>query len=407
MSIQRANPIFAVLIALLLSFLIFGTGCVSGIEELPWDSSSEPDVNSSPEMDSELPPEFDIIAEMWHMLSQEYVDKDKLDVQKLSQGAARGMMEALDDPPSFYLDPETHQLELAGLEGKYQGIGAVIGIRDGQLIIIAPFASSPAEEAGIKAGDKILETNGEPTSEMTLIEATLKIRGPAGTSISLLILHEGESEAVEIEVVRGEIKLDSVFAEMRGDIAYIRISQFLKSTGNDLHAALEDVIDSGATGIILDLRNNPGGLLSAAVDVASEFLTRGIVVDVVDGEGRHSPLWVKPKGIATDLPLIILVNNGSASASEIVAGALQDYGRAKLAGGKTFGKGSVQSVRDLEDGSSLHLTVARWFTPSGRPIDDVGLTPDFPLELDNEELIIWAINYLKSQITTNCLSVGV
>jgi len=407
MSTKRANPIFAVLIALLLSFLIFGTGCASSVEELPGDSFSEPDVNSSPQMDTELPPEFDIIAEAWHMLSQGYVDKDKLDAEKLSQGAVRGMMEAVGDPYSVYVDPETHQLELAGLEGKYQGIGAVIGIRDGQLTVIAPFVGSPAEEAGIKAGDKILETNGEPTSEMTLIEATLKIRGPADTSISLLILHEGESDPVEIEVVRGEIKLDSVFVEMRGDIAYIRVAQFLGSTGDDLHAALKDVIDKGAVGIILDLRNNPGGLLGAAVDVASEFLADGIVVDVVDGEGRHSPVQVKPNGIATDLPLVVLVNGGSASASEIVAGALQDYGRAKLAGSKTFGKGSVQSVRDLGEGSSLHLTVARWFTPSDRPIDGVGLTPDFLLELDDEELVIWAIDYLKSQVTANCLSTGV
>ena len=407
MSTKRANPIFAVLIALLLSFLIFGTGCASSVEELPGDSFSEPDVNSSPQMDTELPPEFDIIAEAWHMLSQGYVDKDKLDAEKLSQGAVRGMLEAVGDPYSVYVDPETHQLELAGLEGKYQGIGAVIGIRDGQLTVIAPFVGSPAEEAGIKAGDKILETNGEPTSEMTLIEATLKIRGPADTSISLLILHEGESDPVEIEVVRGEIKLDSVFVEMRGDIAYIRVAQFLGSTGDDLHAALKDVIDKGAVGIILDLRNNPGGLLGAAVDVASEFLADGIVVDVVDGEGRHSPVQVKPNGIATDLPLVVLVNGGSASASEIVAGALQDYGRAKLAGSKTFGKGSVQSVRDLGEGSSLHLTVARWFTPSDRPIDGVGLTPDFLLELDDEELVIWAIDYLKSQVTANCLSTGV
>ena len=209
-----------------------------------------------------------------------------------------------------------------------------------------------------------------------------------------------------IEIVRSEIRLESVSAEMRGDIAYIRIAQFLRSTGPDLRAALKDVIDEGASGIVLDLRNNPGGLLDAAVDVASQFLAQGTVVDVEDSEGKHSSLAVKRGGIATHLPLIVLVNEGSASASEIVAGALQDYGRAKLAGNQTFGKGSVQLIRNLDDGSAVHLTTARWFTPFGKPIEGVGLTPDFVLEVEGEELIDWAIDYLKRQVAVGSLSVG-
>jgi len=406
MGTKRTVPLIAVLITVLLYLPIFGVGCEIAEGELPSDVAPGVDTNRTPEPDTALPPEFDIIAETWRMLSEVYVDKERLDAETLSQGAVRGMIEALDDPYSVYVDPATHELELTGLTGKYQGVGAYIGIREEQLIIIAPLADSPAEKAGIRAGDKILEIDGEPTLELTLIEATLKIRGPKNTSVRLLILHEEDSEPVEIEIVRGEIELESVSAETRGDIAYIRIAQFLRSTGPDLRAALEDVIDEGADGIVLDLRNNPGGLLNAAVEVASQFLAAGTVVDVVDSEGNHSPLAVKGGGIATHLPLIVLVNNGSASGSEIVAGALQDYGRAKLAGSQTFGKGSVQLIRDLKDGSAVHLTTARWFTPSGKPIEGVGLTPDFVLELEDEELVDWAIDYLKNQATADCLSVG-
>jgi carboxyl-terminal processing protease len=313
------------------------------------------------------------------------------------------MIEALDDPYSLYVDPKTKEYEVSTFEGKFEGIGAVISAKDKQLTIVAPIADSPAEKAGIKAGDKILEIDGQSTAKLSLIEATLKIRGPKGTSVKLVILHEGETEPVEVQIVRDEIRVESVISEMRGDIAYIRLTQFLKSTGSDLQVALKDAIDKGAKGIVLDLRNNPGGLLNASVDVTSQFLTWGVVTDVVDDQGMHSPVYVKRGGIATRLPLIVLVNDGSASASEIVAGALQDYGRAKLAGSKTFGKGSVQVVRDLSDGSSLHITAYRWFTPNGRPIDGVGLTPDFVLELKDEELVNWAIDYLKSLITASSL----
>jgi len=412
MGVNRNIALFVALILLLLSLPIVGAGCDLVVGRAPSDAppeldvdlSTEPSAGPPPQADTDLPAEFDILAETWRMLSEEYVDKDKLDAEKLSQGAVRGMIEALDDPYSAYVDPEGYQLELTSLTGKYQGIGAYIGVTDDQLIIIAPIAGSPAEKAGIMPGDKIMEINGESTSGMALVEATLKIRGPAGTSVILLVLHEGESEPVEVVIVRSEIELESVVAEMRGDIAYIRITQFLGSTGSDLRVALKDVIDEGASGIVLDLRDNPGGVLAAAVDVASQFLASGIVVDVVYGEDRRNSLPVKPGGIATDLPLIVLVNNYSASASEIVAGALQDYGRAKLAGSETFGKGSVQLIRNLRDGSALHLTAARWHTPSGRLIEGVGLTPDFLLELEDEELVDWAIDYLKSQVTANCLS---
>ncbi|MFC2050237.1 S41 family peptidase [Chloroflexota bacterium] len=412
MRMKKAIPVSVVLAVLLFIWPMMGAGCDFVTEEvvpnitLPETDSPFPSNTAvSSNTDGKLPAEFDILSEVWQQLSKDYIDKDELDPQKLSQGAVRGMMEAL-DPYSSYADPETHKLWLtSNLEGKFQGIGAVISMKDKQLTVVSPIAGAPAEKAGIKAGDKILEIDGQPTSKLSLIEAVFKIRGPKGTSVKLLVLHEGDSEPVEIQIVRGEITLDSVFLEMRDDIAYIKITQFLKSTGSDLQAALKDAIGKGAKGIVLDLRNNPGGLLNASADVASQFLAMGVVAKVVDAQGMESMVPVVKGGIATHLPLIVLVNGGSASASEIVAGALQDYGRAKLAGSQTFGKGSVQIVRELSDDSALHITSYRWFTPFDRPIDDVGLTPDFVLELEDEELVDWAIDYLKSQIKAEPLPV--
>jgi len=353
--------------------------------------------------DGELPPEFDILAEAWQKLSEDYIDKSKLDPEKLSQGAVKGMMEALDDPYSAYANPQIKELETTTFEGKFEGIGAVISMKDQQLTIVSPIDDSPAEKAGIRAGDKILEIDGETTSNMNLIDATLKIRGQRGTPVNLLVLHEGESDPVEIEIIRDEIKLDSVSLEMRDDIAYIKLAQFAKSSGSELKNALKEAMSEGAKGVILDLRNNPGGLLNASADVASQFLAMGLVAKIVDDEGRENVVPVGRGGIATNLPLIVLVNEGSASASEIVAGALQDYGRAKLAGSQTFGKGSVQIVRDLSDGSALHITAYHWLTPLGRPIEGVGLTPDFVLDLEDEELVDWAIQYLEDQVQAELL----
>jgi carboxyl-terminal processing protease len=406
MYIKKAIPVSVALAILLFILPILGAGCDFIKEKvIPPITSAETNKPISVNNDGELPAEFDILVEAWKQLSKDYIDKSKLDPKVLSEGAVRGMMESL-DPFSSYAAPDIHKLEMSTFEGKFEGIGAVISMKDNQLTVVAPIADSPAEKAGIKAGDKILEVDGESTSRLSLIEATFKIRGPKGTSVKLLVVHEGESEPVEIQIVRGEITEQSVSLEMRDDIAYVKITQFLKSTGSDLHAVLEDAINNkGAKGIILDLRNNPGGLLDAAADVASQFLAMGVVTKVVDNKGNESMVPVNRGGIATHLPLIVLVDGGSASASEIVAGALQDYGRAKLAGSQTFGKGSVQVVRELSDGSSLHITAYRWLTPFGRPIDGVGLTPDFALELKDEELVDWAIDYLKGLIKAELLDV--
>jgi len=358
--------------------LSFGAGCVLG-------------VRTSPTQDMGL----EIVEQAWNIIFQDYVGRDSLDTGILSQGAIKGMVEALDDPYTSYLDPEIYQLSLTNLEGKFEGIGAQVAIKDEQLMIIAPIADSPADKAGIRAGDIILEVNGVSASEMSLAEAVLRIRGHKGTSVTLLVLHEGETEPEAIEIVRAEIELPSVRFEMRGDVAYINITYFSERTGEELSPVLQSVTEEAATGIILDLRSNPGGSLEAVVDVASHFLDGGVVVYVVDNQGKRSALSVKPGEMTTNLPLVILVDSYSASGSEVLAGALQDNGRATIAGVRTYGKGSVNIMRQLKDGSGLYITTARWLTPNGRLIEGEGLYPDYELELEGEDAIQWAIDYLK------------
>ena len=359
--------------------LSFGAGCALDTRTPPSSSQS-----------------LDVVEEAWNIIFQDYVDKDRLDASKLSQAAIKGMVEAVDDPYTSYLDAETYQLSLSSLEGKFEGIGAQVAVKDNQLMIIAPIADSPADKAGIRAGDKILEIDGRSTLEMSLVEAVLLVRGPRGTTVRLLILHQGETEPEEIEIVRAEIELPSVHFEMRQDIAYINITYFSEGTDEELSPVLDSITREAATGIILDLRSNPGGLLPIVIDVASRFLTEGVVVDVVDNQGKHTTMTVKRNGVTTDLPLVVLVDSYSASGSEVLAGALQDYGRATIAGTITYGKGSVNILRQLQDGSGLYITTARWLTPNGRLIEGEGICPDYELELEGEDAIQWAIDYLKS-----------
>ena len=359
--------------------LFFGVGCAVGIKA-PFGSTQS----------------LGIVDEAWDILFRDYVDKDKLDETKLSQGAVRGMVEAVDDPYTAYLDPATYELSLTRLEGTYEGIGATVSIEDDQIVVIAPIAGSPAEKAGIRPGDKVLEIDGVSTEGMSLVEAVVIIRGPQGTPVRLLVLHQDETEPVEIEIVRDEIELPSVRYEMREDIAYINISHFSELTNGQLSSALESITHEAATGIIIDLRSNPGGLLQGVIDVASYFLTEGVVVDVVDNRGGHTTATVTRREVTTDLPLVILVDSFSASGSEVLAGALQDHGRAVIAGTTTFGKGSVNILRQLKDGSGLYITTARWFTPHGRLIEGEGIAPDYELELEGEDAIQWAIAYLNA-----------
>ena len=353
----------------------------------------------------DVPEEFDSLWEVWYYLERDYVNTDALDPDELSRGAIDGLLEALGDPYTSYIDAETYEMEQAAFEGSFEGIGAVVTIDDDELTVVSPIAGTPAEQQGIKAGDKILEVNGEPTSGMSLAEAVLKIRGPKGTTVTLLILHKDESTPVEIEIVRAEIELTSVYLDMLpDDIAHLRITYFSDNTPDEVKTALTEALESDAAAIVLDLRGNPGGLLASVVDVASEFLDGGIVLYEAYSDGRERPWSASDGGLATDIPMVVLVDGGSASGSEVLGGAFQDRGRAPLIGTTTYGKGSVNVIEELSDGSALYVTTARWLTPNRILIEGVGLTPAFYIDITEDDIasgddpqMDFAVDYVKVQ----------
>ncbi len=359
--------------------LAFGAGFTFGRKNLPSPGSG-----------------LDIVGQAWNIILTDHVDRDKIETGTLRRGAIEGMLDTLDDPYASYLETEQYEMGLSSLEGEFNGIGAYVTVQDEQLMIIAPIADSPADKAGIRAGDTVLEINGESVADMSLAEAILKIRGPQGTTVKLLVLHEDETEPVEIEITRTKVEVPSVRFEMKEDIAYINITQFSERTDEELSPVLLTLTEEKATGIILDMRGNPGGLLDTVVDVASHFLTEGTVVEIMSNQGKVATLKVNKRASTTDLPMIVLVDDDSASGSEVLSGALQDHGRAAVAGNTTYGKGSVNILRQLDDGSGLYITTARWFTPNGRLIEGQGIEPDYKLELVGDEAIQWAIDYLKS-----------
>jgi carboxyl-terminal processing protease len=374
---SKTIKIIAVTLLMLATIVLsFGAGCTVGVKTYP-------------------ALKLDVLEEAWSIIQQDYVNRDNIDVNKLIQGAVRGMVEALDDPYTAYLDTTAYELSLKNLEGKFEGIGAYVEFKDEQITIIAPIPDSPAEKAGIRAGDIILEIDGRSTEGMSLIEAVLNIHGTKGTPVILSVLHQGETESEVITIVRAEIELPSVHFEMKENIAYIDITYFSESTAQELASVLVD-INHYATGIILDLRGNGGGLLDTVIDVAGFFLHEGVVMDMVDNQGEHTVYSVQGNPLTTDLPLVVLVDGYSASGSEVLTGALQDYGRAITAGARTFGKGSVNILRRLKDGSGIYITTARWLTPNGRLIEGEGLEPDYTLAED-EDAIQWATALLKSQ----------
>lgn len=339
--------------------------------------------------------ELGAVIEAWNIIFEEYVEPERLDAGELSEGAIQGMMEVLDDPYSAYLDAETYQWLLESIEGEYEGIGAHVAIRNEQIIIIAPIPDTPAARAGIRAGDRIIKIDGQSTEGMSLEEAVIRIRGAQGTPVSIHVLHEGSTEPELVEIVRAEIEVPSVSFEMKETIAYISISHFAERTAEELGPVIHDIGQGAATGIILDLRSNGGGLVTTVVYVASCFLDEGVVFYIVDRQGEKTALNVLSYVETTDLPMVVLVDEYSASGSEVLAGALQDYGRATIAGRTTFGKGSANNLRELGNGAGLYITTARWLTPNGRLIEGEGLPPDYELDLEELDAVQWAVDYLR------------
>ena len=334
---------------------------------------------------TELPPGFLRVAEVWEVLRQEHVNRETLDAETVSEGAIRGMLQSLDDPYASYLNAEQFGVETQDYKGYFEGIGAQVGMRNGHLTIIAPIPDTPAQRAGIRPGDVILGIDGESTENITLLEAVAKIRGEKGTTVELLVMHLNEAQAVTIVVERGVISLTSVNFTMLDDgVGLLGISNFSDSTNDEVEAALGQFEDAGGTGLIVDLRNNPGGLLRSVVDVASQFLDDGIVVYQVDAQGQRQDWTVGSGGIGEDVPMVVLINGFSASASEVFAGAMIDHQRATVVGMTSFGKGSVNTLRPLSDGSGIYFSIARWYTPNGTLIEGEGITPDIEVELSED-----------------------
>jgi len=331
---------------------------------------------------------FSIFWEAWHILEKEYYGELPT-FQEMVYAAIKGVLNTLDDPHTSFLDPKQAAIARENISGSFEGIGAVVDMRDGKLVIVEVMEGQPAEKAGLKSGDIILKVDDTPIENMTILEAVSLIRGPRGTPVKLTILRQGLKEPFEVTIIRQRIELPVVkYKMLEGDIAYIKLRDFSGLAPQKLRKALKELLAQHPRGIILDLRNNPGGLLSAAIEVASQFVGEGPVVIERFKDGTERIYEAEPGGLATapSLPLVILVNGKSASASEIVAGAIQDAGRGVLIGEKTFGKGSVQQPFTLSDGSELRVTVARWFTPNGRAIHQEGLEPDIVVKMTEEDI---------------------
>jgi len=319
--------------------------------------------------------ELKVFTEALSLIRKNYVEDVK--PKDLIYGAIKGMLSSL-DPHSAFMTPDQYKEMQVDTKGEFGGLGIQIGSKDGMLTVIAPLEDTPAYKAGIKAGDKIIKINGEFTKDMGLHDAVSKMRGVPGTSVKITIMREGWKETKEFTITREVIKIKSVkYKALEDGIGYIKITQFQEQTSSDLSAAIDNLTKEKVTALILDLRNNPGGLLNSAVDVSSQFLPSGkLVVFIKDRKGDKIEYKSNKHKTDFDLPMIVLVNQGSASASEIVAGALKDWNKAVLVGTPTFGKGSVQSVVPLGDGSALRLTTARYYTPKGTSIQSTGITPD-------------------------------
>ena len=350
--------------------------------------SFQPAIQPSIANEQSLTTGFERVEEVWQLLEQQHINRSDLDSDKISEAAIRGILESLDDPYASFLDAEQFSMESQDVHGSFEGIGAHVGILDEKITIIAPMPDSPAEKAGIRSGDIILGINGDSTADTTLLEAVSKIRGEKGTTVDLLILHANETAPVTITVRRGVIQIDSVtFQLMPNDIGYIHISNFTESTKSEVEGALREFEEETTSGaLILDLRNNPGGLLNSVVDVTSLFIDDGLVLYEIDGSGARKDWPVRNNRRKQDYPMVVLINQFSASASEVLCGALMDHERATIIGTKSFGKGSVNILRSLSDGSGIYFTVAHWFTPKGTLIEGSGIEPDVVVDISPDTL---------------------
>ncbi len=336
------------------------------------------DVQAYPGSEASSYEQIKTFSQAISIVQQNYVEEP--DDEEMIRGAIQGMLRSL-DPHSSFMDPDMYKEMQIDTAGEFQGVGITIGIRDNILTVIAPIDDTPAYRAGILAGDKIVRIEGEPTKEMSLMEAVKLMRGPKGTDVTITVVRKGSSEPLDVTITRDVIPLISTKTKNIDDaIGYIRITQFQKDTREEFEAALKKIREEkgdSLKGLVIDLRNNPGGLLMSAIDIANKFVDSGVIVSTKGRlKNQNYSYNADSKVSEPEIPIVILVNGGSASASEIVAGALQDHKKAIILGTKTFGKGSVQTIYRLNDGSGMRVTTAKYYTPSGRSIQNTGIEPD-------------------------------
>lgn len=328
------------------------------------------------------------LDDAWAILQERYYDVKKLDRREMEYAAVKGFVAGINDAYTLFMTPEESKQFEEELEGELEGIGAELEVKEGKLVIVTPLKSSPAEEAGLKPGDIIYKIDGDLAENMALMSAVKRIRGKKGTTVTLTIIREATMKPFDVKIVRRAIVIDSVtMKKLDGDIFHISINQFNDHTKPEFSNAVQRILLERAKGLILDLRGNGGGYLDISVDILSEFIAgekTGAVIKKRNGADNET---VKTNGNARlpDIPLVVLVNKGSASASEIVAGAIQDYKRGVVMGEKTFGKGSVQELNKLPDGATLRLTIAEWLTPFDRGVNEIGIVPDKIVELTDED----------------------
>jgi carboxyl-terminal processing protease len=345
--------------------------------------------------------DFSLFWRVWDLLKEKYLGRNELDAKELFYGAIDGMLAATGDPYTTFFSPKENREFKEDLAGSFEGIGAEMGIKNEVLTVIAPLDDSPAVRAGILAGDKVLKINGEPTTNLSIEEAVDRIRGPKGTKVTLSIFRSGEEEIRDIAVERDTIVVKSIKLEMRDGIAVVRLARFGDDTSEEFLAVADQILKNSAQAVVLDLRNNPGGFLGTAVDIAGHFLSGNQVAVIEENaEKERKELRTVPgKGKLSHLPVSILINEGSASASEILAGAIRDNReQVVLVGKKSFGKGSVQELVPVSRDTSVKITVAHWLTPNGEAINNIGIAPEVEISLERDESNLEKDNQLDRAI---------
>ncbi|MBU3925739.1 S41 family peptidase [Patescibacteria group bacterium] len=384
-NVSMLKKIIYVAVAIALLAGVFSSGAFFGYYQRPAVEKVTELFNKETPKPAEV--DFSPFWVVWNEINSKYVSKDNLDNQKRVWGAVQGMVDSLGDPYTMFFPPEESKLFKENISGDFEGVGMEIAVKNGILIVVSPLKGTPAEKAGIKAGDKIIKIGDKSTIDMTADQAAQIIRGPRGTEVKLIIMRDDQEKSLEISITRDIIQIPVLDTETKPNgIFVIKLYNFAGNSASAFRNALREFINSGNSKLILDLRNNPGGYLELAVENSSWFLPAGkIVVKEKFADGNEEIYRSKGYDIFDNLPMVVLVNKGTASASEIMAGALQEHGIAKLVGEKTFGKGSVQELVQITPDTSLKITIAKWLTPNDRSISDEGLAPDFEAKLTEED----------------------